>query len=79
MIVYFGKDAQGFYADAEDGTRQYMPEEIWKEYIAAGAHAGADVGQERIKLRITEQATLHKFEGDQLVEIVHGTPDTTSI
>lgn len=81
MIVYFGKDTQGYYADAQDGSRQYLSETLWHQYVAAGAHAGVDVSQVQVKpvkLRIVETMRLDKFEGDQLIETVHRT-DPTSI
>lgn len=74
MIVYFGRDAQGFFADNESGERTYLPEDIWREFIKAGEHVGADttgVNTGRsVKFSITETLTLQKFEGDQLIETV---------
>lgn len=70
MIVYFGQDEQGHFADSEDGSRQYLSPELWHQFVQAGAHAGADTSMLPIKLSIIEQVTVEKFEGDQLVETV---------
>jgi hypothetical protein len=83
VICYFGRDDQGFYVDHESGAREYLPEALWREFVAAGAHAGADTAAtdkpnaQRVRLSITEQASLQKFEGDQLIETVLGSSETT--
>ena len=85
MIAYFGRDEQGFFADSEQGVREYVSEELWRLLIQAGAQAGADVqgadrpNGNRVKLSITEQIQVEKFEGDALIETVHGTPQTTTL
>lgn len=83
MIVYFGRDDKGYFADSEEGMREYLPEDLWRSLVEAGAHAGADTrgadvpNKTRVKLSLTEQVRVDKFEGDQLIETVNGTPATT--
>lgn len=83
MIAYFGRDDQGYFVDPEGGEREYVPEDLWRTLVEAGAHAGADTrgadipNKTRVKLSITEQVQVDKFEGDQLVETIQGTSATT--
>jgi hypothetical protein len=64
-IVYFGKNEHGYFVDHEGGSRDYVSEELWWDFVRAGGKGPDDIKNgEPIKLKITEQVTLRKFDGD---------------
>lgn len=64
MIVYFGRDERGYFVDREDGAREYVNADLWMEFVRASSQPAPVKGGTRLKLRITEQVTLDKFDGD---------------
>ena len=69
MIVYFGHDEHGYFADSQEGVRQYVAQDLWLLLVEAGRSTGAQQAQDgRLPLRVQETITLKKFENGQLIE-----------
>ena len=63
MIVYFGKDVEGYYVDHENGFRERTDEATWKLYIEAASVPVPNVG-ERAKLKLIAQVKVEKYDGE---------------
>lgn len=75
---YFGQDADGCFAENDQGERHYMAREQWMDFIHA-ANVKAPEPTHRVRLKIVEHISVDVHEAGKPVRSVALTPDITEI